>query len=725
MNKVVLIISILFFCFNILYASNYQGYKIYLEGLLSAKKGDVQKTIQLYEKTLSYDKAAIPAYEDLAYIYLRKGDGQKALDIAKKMQDMDGESVRTNLFLGTFYLNANQLDLATKSWKKVLELDPKNETATVYLATVYSSDNKLKESLDYWEQYLKQQPESSEGYFQLGVVQEKLGLNEEAIKSYNKVNELKPDAREAYLSRARIYESQKDFKSAIKEYEKYIEVYPDNISILIYLGKCYFEEKKYKEAEDVLLKAKKIAPNNLTVYYLLGMNYEKRGNVNKSIDCYEFITKNEKSPAAFARLGYYYALILKFDIAQQKIQQAIDLEPLNPEFHYLAGLNYIDKKDFVSAKKELEESLVLKPDFNDANFYLAMVNDKLDNFEETEEILLELIEKNPKNVKAMNYLGYCYADRNIKLDKAEKLLNDVVSLYPNDPAFLDSLAWLYYRIGKYQQAEKNIFKAIVTEPRLLDSTLYDHFGDISVELNKLPQAWLAYSVATDMGSKTSKEKIKLVSDKITSEQQNKVLNERALHNFIRIVSFNASYSVTIKTSKIKTKMFMSLLFSKGIVLRASFPSKLTMPAFNVFFTKDDVVFEPKTAESFLNDDTRQMLDFVNFITSGNIITLLQQAQISQKGSKVTYKKDGYVIVINKKTGEIIKVEKEGLCTIKILSYKNLTSMTKIPSKLIFKSLKDNFECDLILKKLGFPTSNDFENNRIITDENAGTGTGKN
>ena len=696
-----------------------------MEGLLSAKKGDVQKTIQLYEKTISYDKTAIPAYEDLAYIYLRKGDGQKALDIAQKLQEIDGESVKTNLFLGAFYLNANQLELATKNWKKVLELDPKNETATVYLATVYSSDNKLKESLDYWQKYLKQQPESSEGYFQLGLVQEKLGLNKEAIKSYNKVNELKPDAREAYLSRARIYESQKDFKSAIREYEKYIEVYPDNISILLYLGKCYFEEKKYKEAEDVLLKAKKIAPNNLTVYYLLGMNYEKRGNINKAIDCYEFITKNEKAPAAFARLGYYYALTLKFDTAQQKIQQAIDLEPLNPEFHYLAGLNYIDKKDFISAKKEFEQAINLKSDFTEAYYYLAMANDKLDNFEETEKILTDLIQKDPKNVKAMNYLGYCYADRNIKLDKAEQLLNDVVTLYPNDPAFLDSLAWLYYRIGKYKQAEQVIFKAIIIEPRLLDSTLYDHFGDISIELNKLPQAWLAYSVATDMGSKISKEKIKAVSEKITSEQENKVLNERALHNFIRIVSFNAAYSLTIKTPKIKTKMFMSLLFSKGVVLRASFPAKLTMPAFNVFFTKDEVIFEPKSAETFANDDTRQMLEFVNFITSGNIITLLQQAQVSQKGSKVTYKKDGYVVVIDKKTGEIVEITKEDLCTVKVSAYKNLTSMTKIPSKLTFKSLRDKFECELVLKKLGFPTGNDFENNRIVTDENTNKSTGKN
>ena len=717
MKKIFVILNVLLFSFGVLSASNYDGYRTYLDGLAFAKKGDVQKAIQLYEKTLTCDKTATLVYQELAYIYLRKGEGQKALNIAQQLKDIDGESVQTNLFLGTFYLNANEMELATNCWKKVLELDPKNETATVYLATVYSSDNKLKESLDYWKKYLQQQPESSEGYFQLGVIQEKLGMNKEAIKSYNKVNELKPDAREAYLARARIYETQKDFKAAIKEYEKYIEVYPDNISILIYLGKCYFEEKRHKETEDVLLKAKKIAPNNLTVYYLLGMNYEKRANINKAIDCYEFIVKNEKNPAAFARLGYYYALNLKFDIAQQKIQQAIDLEPLNPEFHYLAGLNYIDKKDFVSAKKELELALTVKPDFTEANFYLAMVNDKLDNFEEAEKILLELIEKDPKNVKAMNYLGYCYADRNIKLDEAERLLNNVVQLYPNDPAFLDSLAWLYYREGKYGEAEQYIFKAIITEPRLLDATLYEHFGDISVELNKLPQAWLAYSVATDMNSDKTKAKADLVSKKITDKEKSKVLNERALHNFIRIVSFKASYYLTIKTPKIKTKTYMELLFSKGIVLRASFPAKLTLPAFNVFFTKDDVIFEPKSAANLVTDEIEQMLKFVNFITSGNIIVLLQQAETTQKGSKVTYKKDGYTVVINIKSGEILEVQKDDLCSIKIKAYKKLNNFSKVPSKLFFKSLKSKFECEISLKNLSFPTSKDFENNRI-TDENS-------
>ena len=203
---------------------------------------------------------------------------------------------------------------------------------------------------------MQQQPESAEGYFQLGLVQEKLGMLDEALASYKKVNELKTEAKEAYLARARIYESKKQFSSAIEEYEKYVEVFPDNVSILLYLSKCYFEEKRYPKAQETLLKAKKIAPQNITIYYLLGMTYEKQENISKAIESFEYIAKQEPSHSVFARLGYYYALNQDYKNAEKNFLKAIEMEPLNYEYMYLLGLNYIDSKKYDKAKDALNKA---------------------------------------------------------------------------------------------------------------------------------------------------------------------------------------------------------------------------------------------------------------------------------------------------------------------------------------------------------------------------------
>jgi len=710
MKKTIVCLISLLLCSNLSYA-NYEGYKSYIAGLMALKKGDIETTVCEFENVISHDSGAVSVYKDLALIYWQKGDGKKALETAQKVRELDGETVKTNMFLGTFYLSVNEMDLAKQCWEKILQIDPKNETATVYLAAYYYSDNKLKESADYWNKFLQEKPESSEGYFQLGLVQEKLGLLEEALKSYKKVNELKPEAREAYLARARIYETQKEFKLAINEYEKYITVFPDNISILLYLGKCYLEEQRYNDAESILLKAKNIAPNNIPLHYLLGMTYEKQSNLEEAIEAFEFIVKNEPTPQAVARLGFYYALKQDFKTAQMKFKQAVEMEPLNPEFHYIASLNFMDMKDYENAVKELEKTLFLKPDFNDAKFYMALANEKLGHYDKTEELLKDILVSNPDDVKAMNYLGYFYADRNIKLDEAEKLLIRVVELSPNEPAFLDSLAWMYYRTGKYKEAEKYMLMAVNTEPKFFDKTLYEHLGDISVELNKLPQAWLCYAVAADMGSDIAKNKMKIVAKKASAEGINKILYERAVHNFLRVISLKAGYSVKTQTSVMKTTMYMNVLYNERYGVKTNFPQKLTMPEFSVLFDKNGIVFSPKAIGDSVAPEITEMLNFINFVFSKNFPQMLAKASVSEKGNIITYSNDGVSVKINKKTGLFTELAKKDLFVLKISSYKNFNKISKIPDELVFTSQKTKFKCVIKLKNSAFPVNKDFENFR--------------
>jgi tetratricopeptide (TPR) repeat protein len=708
-KTIVCLISLSLFS-NLSYA-NYEGYKSYISGLLALKKGNIETTVREFENVISHDSGAVSVYKDLALIYWQKGDGKKALETAQKVRELDGETVKTNMFLGTFYLSVNEMDLAKQCWEKILQIDPKNETATVYLAAYYYSDNKLKESADYWNKFLQEKPESSEGYFQLGLVQEKLGLLEEALKSYKKVNELKPEAREAYLSRARIYETQKEFKLAINEYEKYITVFPDNISILLYLGKCYLEEQRYNDAESILLKAKNIAPNNIPLHYLLGMTYEKQSNLEEAIEAFEFIVKNEPTPQAVARLGFYYALKQDFKMAQMKFKQAVEMDPLNPEFHYITSLNFMDMKDYENAVKELEKTLFLKPDFNDAKFYLALANEKLGYYDKTEELLKDILVSNPDDVKAMNYLGYFYADRNIKLDEAEKLLIRVVELSPNEPAFLDSLAWMYYRTGKFKEAEKYMLMAVNTEPKFFDKTLYEHLGDISVEINKLPQAWLCYAVAADMGSDIAKKKMKIVAKKASPDGISKILYERAVHNFLRVISLKAGYSVKTQTPVIKTTMYMTVLYNERYGVKANFPQKLTMPEFSVLFDKNEIVFSPKAIGDSVAPEITEMLNFINFLFSKNFPQILAKASVSEKGNIITYSNDGVSVKINKKTGLFTELAKKDLFVLKISSYENFNKISKIPDELIFTSQKTKFKCVIKLKNSAFPVNKDFENFR--------------
>jgi Tfp pilus assembly protein PilF len=87
-----------------------------------------------------------------------------------------------------------------------------------------------------------------------------------------------------------------------------------------------------------------------------------------------------------------------------------------------------------------------------------------------------VIQKDPKNALALNYLGYMYADKGIKLREGKELIERALAVDPENDAYLDSYAWVLYKLGKYDDALTQMKKAI--GPNTDDPLIYDHQGDI-------------------------------------------------------------------------------------------------------------------------------------------------------------------------------------------------------------------------------------------------------
>ncbi len=109
-------------------------------------------------------------------------------------------------------------------------------------------------------------------------------------------------------------------------------------------------------------------------------------------------------------------------------------------------------------------------------YYLAVAHEELDHFEPTERYLKAFLEVRPDEPDVLNFLGYLYAEENVKLDEAEKLLERALELSPDNPFYLDSLGWVYYRQGKAEEAVELIQRAIYGM-ETDDAVLRDHLGD--------------------------------------------------------------------------------------------------------------------------------------------------------------------------------------------------------------------------------------------------------
>jgi len=106
----------------------------------------------------------------------------------------------------------------------------------------------------------------------------------------------------------------------------------------------------------------------------------------------------------------------------------------------------------------------------------------------------------PQNAVTLNYLGYMLADRNMKLDEALTLIKKAIELEPASGAYLDSLGWAYFRMGKYDLAEESLLKA--SQKIGTDPTVQDHLGDLYQKTGRLKLAAAHWERALNEWNKT-------------------------------------------------------------------------------------------------------------------------------------------------------------------------------------------------------------------------------
>ena len=109
----------------------------------------------------------------------------------------------------------------------------------------------------------------------------------------------------------------------------------------------------------------------------------------------------------------------------------------------------------------------------------------------------KVIALDPKHATALNYLGYTFADRNIRLPEAEKLILRALEVRPDDGYFLDSLAWVHFRRGDFQRAEGELLRALKLVPD--DPVVLEHLGDVLQAQGKVKDAAAQFEKAIAKG----------------------------------------------------------------------------------------------------------------------------------------------------------------------------------------------------------------------------------
>jgi tetratricopeptide (TPR) repeat protein len=135
-----------------------------------------------------------------------------------------------------------------------------------------------------------------------------------------------------------------------------------------------------------------------------------------------------------------------------------------------------------------------------AYFNLGALMDKQGKFNEAIQDMKKVIEVEPDNPDAYNYIGYSYADKGVQLDDALKYVQNAVKLDPNNSYYLDSLGWVYYRKALYPQAQDQLEKAIqfLKTKQKDDAVIYDHLAQVLVKMGHKDDAVAQWKKALEL-----------------------------------------------------------------------------------------------------------------------------------------------------------------------------------------------------------------------------------
>ena len=131
------------------------------------------------------------------------------------------------------------------------------------------------------------------------------------------------------------------------------------------------------------------------------------------------------------------------------------------DFDLLSRLVHVYQRDkeFDEAQRILDTAMERFADHHEVYFLQGALHERQGQFDQAEKAFRKSLELDPENPAALNYLGYMFADRAVKLEEALEMITKAVEADPINGAYLDSLGWVYFRFGPARPGRKSISSA--------------------------------------------------------------------------------------------------------------------------------------------------------------------------------------------------------------------------------------------------------------------------
>ncbi len=477
----------------------------FVDGQLLQMDGDLDGALDSYAKAAGADAKFVLPLQLMVNIHVAQKRVDQAQALLKKLEDRQDDEIR--LFRANAYAAMGKLDLAMGQVDALLAAKPRDPKFLLYKGRLQLIKGEKYEAERTLRAVLEAEPTNEEAYEELFEIYEKSGtmFPNRFAQLLGQARQTIPSSRVTRMKSVRYFIASRDMQRAEQILRELIRETPSDGEAVAFLGEIIALQEEFGRAYDFLKAHFERHPSEsfpIGVFGRLSMQVMKEEEFFKLVEGY---LKGRKPTATnLERLAIFYASQMKDDQAAATIEQAIGaggrgtdrLRRLLAEFSLRAK-----KYDKAMAQVELlighEKSPQEKADLL---YFKVGLLQAMKKRPEAEKVLEELLSVDPDHASANNDLAYTWTDRGVNLDRAEKMIEKALKTKPNSHMYLDTLGWLLYKQGRFEEAAKRLREALQQEEGKDDPVILDHFGDALWRIGRKAQARSYWEAAGKMAA---------------------------------------------------------------------------------------------------------------------------------------------------------------------------------------------------------------------------------
>ncbi|QKT02858.1 tetratricopeptide repeat protein [Ectothiorhodospiraceae bacterium 2226] len=481
-----------------------------LFGEIAAQRGAADMALDAYlgAARISRDPRVVERAVQLA---MYTGQDERALEAARLWVSVQPDNLDARQVAGVLLVRAGRLDAAAQELEQVVrrsEGEPMD--AYLVLATLLARETEPKEAAETLRRVAERSGHEAEAHYAQAHLAMQLGATDEALAHIDRALEARPAWPLALTLRAVVLRRDGRGDQALVDLESALRQSPHNIELRLHFARMLLDEGRLDDARVQFERVSELAPDNADALFALALlsmqlneldaaegHFTQLAQTGQRTDEVGYFMGQiaEAREDAVAAIGWYdvvgageYFLDAQLRAAGVLAREG-DLDGARERLHGFEVEDHVDYVRVTLAEGELlrqaahyEEAFAVyttaladMPDQADLLYARALVAERLDRLEVLERDLRLIIDQDPAHAHALNALGYTLADRTDRHQEAYDYVRRAYDLMPDDPAVVDSMGWVYYRLGRLDEALKYLRRALELEH---DPEIAAHLGEV-------------------------------------------------------------------------------------------------------------------------------------------------------------------------------------------------------------------------------------------------------